>query len=288
MIGDMQDREISKLNNKILSDAEILIKKGPLLYPATRPIHKTLEFSSSIFIPGVTGNSKGVIDLLNEIGIKKENGSYKSLIELNQEEMSKLITAIILRTKKESEEIIGNIYLVKLFNRLEDSRELSAMINACSRLGNSDIALGLCLENTKARKKAEEIYADYKQHLVSALNFANNYKKEGKGYVLINAGDKIKDTLIGTVASILSMSKQYKDGTIIIAMSYDKDRIKVSARVAGRNGRNVREILENTIKETGGECGGHALAAGCIIAKDKEKEFINSLLKSLNLEVVKV
>jgi len=226
--------------------------------------------------------------LLREIGIKKENGTYKSLIELNQDELSKLITAILLRTTKSSEEIIGNIYLVKFFNKLEDARELSAMINACSRLGYSSIALSLCLDNKKARKIAETVYADYKQNLVSALNFAEQNKIEGEGYILVNAKDKIRDTIIGTVASILSMSRKYEEGTIIVTMSYDKEKIKVSARVAGRNGRNVREILGNVVEKIGGEYGGHASAAGCLIPKNKEKQFIETLTKTLELKVVKI
>ena len=288
MVGDMLDREISKLNNTIIQDAKVVIKKGLMLYPATRPVHKTLEFSSSFFIPGVTGNSKGVLNLLGEAGIKRENNEYKSLIELNEGELSKLLTAILLRTKCSGAELIGNIYLINFFNRLEDARELSAMINACSRLGNSEIALSLCLGNGKARKRAEEIYAEYKQHLVSALNFVEQNKIEGKGYVLINAKDRIKDTMIGTIASIISMSREYEDGTIIIAMSYDQDKIKISARVAGRNGINVREMLKIVSQPVGGECGGHPRAAGCLISKEKEKEFLENLTKNLEMPIIKI
>ena len=289
IVGDMLDRNLSKLNNKIIEDAELLIKRGLLLYPSTRPLHKALEFSSSMYIPGVTGNPKGVISLLREIGIKKEGKEWKPLIELNDDELSRLLTAIILRTAKQGEELIGNIYLVKSFNKLEDARELSAMINACSRLGYSEIALSLCLGNKKARKKAEDIYAEYKQHLVAALNYAEQNKIEGKGYIIINAGDRIKDTIIGTTASILSMSRQYKPGTIIIAMSYDNEKIKVSARVAGREeGRNVRELLNDSLGSIGGECGGHAKAAGCLLPRNKEDEFIRNVTKNLELEVVKV
>ena len=54
------------------------------------------------------------------------------------------------------------------------------------------------------RKKAEKIYANYKQHLISGLNFVSNSKKiEGDNYVIINAKSNIKDTIIGTIASIL-------------------------------------------------------------------------------------
>lgn len=287
MVGDMLDRELSKLNNKIIENADVVIKKGLMLYPATRPIHKTLEFSS-FYIPGVTGNSKGVLSMLREAGIEKENGEFKSIIELSEEELSKLLTAILLRTKLEGERIVGNIYLVKIFNKLEDARELSAMINACSRLGYSNIALSFCLNNKKAIKEAETIYAEYKQHLVSALNYAEQNKMEGNGYVILNAKDRIKDTLIGTVASIMSMSKNYEPGTIIVTMAYDKDKVKISARLSGRNGRNVREVLQNVLSEVGGDCGGHPFAAGCLIAKEKEIPFMEQLIKNLELEVVKV
>lgn len=308
MVGDMLDKEISKLNNSIIKDADVTIKKGLLFYPSTRPIHKTLEFSSSIFIPGVTGSSRGAIDLLKEAGIERVNGEYKSLVELTDEENSKLITAILLKRMglqnfseenlarkseffgKDNSDIIGNIYLVKMFNKLEDTREMSAMLNACSRLGFSEIALMLCLGNREARKKAESIYAAYKQHIISALNFVSGMKEkiEGKNYVIINAKDKVKDTIIGTIASILSVSSMHEPGTVIIAMAYCEDKIKVSARIAGRNGRNVREILEQVTSKIGGETGGHHLAAGCLISRENEEIFMDYLKKVLEIETIKI
>ncbi len=291
MVGDMLGKNIGKIGNSILNDAELIIKKGLLFYPATRPLNKALEYSSSIFIPGVTGSSFGAISLLREVGIEKKEGKYKSLIELNEDEMSKLITAILLRKKLEkTEELIGNIFLVKFFNRLEDARELSAMINACSRLDKSHIAFSLCMGNKTARKRAEKIYANYKQHLISGLNFVSNSKKiEGQDYVIINAENKIKDTIIGTIASILSMSSMYKEGTTIITMAHNENKIKISARVAGREkNKNIRKILDSVVDEIGGESGGHALAAGCLISKEKEKEFIEILKKKLEIELVKI
>jgi len=288
MVGDMLGREIGKLNNDILKDAEIKVKKGLLIYPATRPIHKTLEFSSGFYIPGVTGNSRGVFELLNDAGIKKENGAFKSIIDLNDEEMTRLITAVLLR-KQDTVDLVGNIYLVKIFNKLEDARELSAMINACSRLGNSETALALCLNNKDAREKAEGIYAKYKQHIIQALKYVEENKIEGKGYVIINAKNIIKDTIIGTISSIIASSHLYSNGTVIVGLAYDNDKIKVSARVCGREGRNVREMLESATKEIPeAECGGHPMAAGCLINKAVEQEFINKVVKALEIEVIKV
>jgi len=82
MIGDTLEKEIDKLNHDILTDTEIKRKRGLLIYPSTRPINRTLEFSSYPYIPGVTGNIKGVLELLREAGLKPESGKYKSLIDL--------------------------------------------------------------------------------------------------------------------------------------------------------------------------------------------------------------
>jgi RecJ-like exonuclease len=291
MIGDMLERDMSKLNSEITRDAEAVIKKGVLLYPSTRPLNRVLEFSSDPFIPGVTGNTTGVFQILREAKIEKINGKYKTLIELDEEEMARLSTAIILRRVRDNHhgEIIGNIFLVKMFNKLEDAREISAKINAASRQGNPYLAILFCLEEQSSVKKIEESYAKYKQLIVSGLNTMNEIEKvEGRGYIILNAREKIRDTIIGTITSILSMSSLYEEGSIIIGMAYDKEKIKASVRLAGRNGRNVRELMEQVIAKTGGEFGGHYSAAGSLINREKEKDFIEELKRNLEVQVVKL
>ena len=105
---------------------------------------------------------------------------------------------------------------------------------------------------------------------------------------ILNAEDKIKDTMIGTISSIISNSNLYEEGTVIISMAYYDDKIKVSARNIGKVGRNVREILQNVVAEIGGEVGGHEFAAGCNIFKKNEKRFVELVRKEFELEVIKV
>jgi len=291
MVGDMLEKNLSKTYDEIIKDSETTVRKGLLLYPSTRPLDRVLEYSSKPYLPEVMGSYKGVIDLLRDAGLKREDGKYKAIYELTEEEMSNLITAIMLRgiDKKEASEMIGNLYLVKFFNKLEDARELSAQINACSRMDHPEISLGLCLGNLKSKKEGEKIYRDYKQHIVSALKYVSESEKIlGKKYTIINAKDNIKDTIIGTIASIISHSPAYSEGTIIIALAYNKDKIKVSARITGRKGRNVREILSQVVIPLGGEVGGHPAAAGCLISKEKEKAFIQELRKVLDIDLVTV
>ncbi len=288
MIGDTLEKEINFLSNTILKDGDIQKKRGLIIYPSTRPLNRVLEFCSNPYIPDVTGNTEGVFSLLKEAGLSPVNGKYKTLLELEETEMTKLITSVLLKNPKhKTDEIVGDIFLIKLFNKIEDAREISAMINACSRLKETDTAIQLCMEIPKVKKKAEAIYVKYKQHIISALKTSSEIEKiPGEGFVIINAKERIKDTLIGTITSILSRSNLYKHGTVIISMAYYDEFIKISARGVGKSGRNVREILNKVISITGGEVGGHENAAGGIIKKEKENEFINLLKKNLEIEVV--
>ncbi|MBS3065746.1 DHH family phosphoesterase [Candidatus Pacearchaeota archaeon] len=291
MVGDMLEKNLTKDYDAILKDADAIIRKGLLLYPSTRPLDKALEYSSGMYIPEVTGSYKGVMDILREANIHKIENRFKALYELTEEEMSRLITAVMLRIigRKDSSELIGNLYLVKFFNKLEDAREFSALINSCSRMDRPEIALGFCLGNKKCIEEAEKIYIQYKQHLISALKYVSESEKiSGKNYTIINGKDRIKDTIIGTVASIISHSPVYANGTIIIALAYNQDKIKVSARIVGREGRNVREVLNQVVVPLGGEVGGHPKAAGCLISKENESKFIYELRKVLDIESIKV
>lgn len=295
MIGDRHESNLSKINQQIVKDAHNLeIKKGLVIYPATRPLGRVLEWSTSPYIPGVTGNGPGAMELLRETEIRYD----KSLFDLSDDEMSKLITAVTIRRTRhnKAEDILGNLYILKFFNTKEDVREISTLINACSRLGHSDIAISYCLENEKAKRQALDIYTKYKQELFSGLKVAEKMDKiKGRGFVILNAKDRIKDAIIGTICSMLSSSSIYTEGTVLIGMAYNEDKIKISARIVGHEGRNLKEILEKTVitfknknPESMAEVGGHNFAAGCLIEKEKESSFVETLKKELEVEIVKI
>ena len=288
MIGDMADRTMSRVNNKILKDSQCIVKKGLLLFSSTRPIHKALEFSSGIYIPGVTGNAPGVMSILREAGIKiHDEKNYRTLQDLTNEEMVRLVTSIALIA--DNDRLIGNVYLLKLFNQLEDARELSTLINACGRLDEAHIALAFCLGFSKAKASAESVYCKYKHFLIEALNWANLNKIDKGDYILINAKSSIKDSMIGTIASILSSSFIYPEGKIIVGSAMrDDGRIKVSMRVCGNSEIDLSKKVENACRIVGGEFGGHKRAAGALIEQDKEAEFMRLIEKEIESPKIKV
>ena len=301
MIGDLVDKQISKLNRSILEDAKasgLVTKRGLIVFSATRPIHKSLELNSSIYIPTVTGSQNGAMAFLRELDIKIASDSgYRTLLDLSEEETSRLLTGIVLARMEstKSQEIIGNIYLIKFNGYLLDARELSTMINACGRLGYSSLALAFLLGSKKAKEKIEFVYSKYKHLLIDALNYAHIAEKvQGRNYVLINAKNRIRDTMIGTVTSMLASSFIYPSGKILIGMAYRKDKkIKVSARLAGHSEDgsevNLTKMLSQVLQDL--ECyevGGHTRAAGCLISQKDEGVFIDNVQKALEVEEIKM
>lgn len=293
MLGDLFDKNISKLANMVLKDAEnIEIKKTISIVSPTKPLNKALEYSS-IFIPGVTGSSEGAFNLIKETGIKMEN--KKTLLDLTEEEVSKLITSIVMKrlgNQINAESIIGNVYLIKFFNKKEDAKEISTLINACSRLGYPEIALLFCLGNKEARIMAEDLYLKYKKEIIYGLNVINTTEKIKKdGYVIFNAKNKIRDTMIGTLMSILSHSSIYPENTILIGMAHSKDAIKVSGRICGnytKSNLDLKKILDPISSICNGELGGHERAAGCIVSFENEAKFIEKIQQILDTESIKI
>lgn len=288
MIGDRHEKNISRTYQEIINEAEGLeIKKSLLIYSATRPLRRSLFYSTSCYIPGVTGSTEGVKEILRENNISPE----RTLHELSEEEVSKLVTSVMVRRagQRSDDEIIGNVYLLKFFNRREDVRELSVLINSCSRLGHHSTAIAFCLENLSAKKEAEDIYIQYKQELISGLKVVEKIDKQrGNGFVILNAKESIKDALIGTICSMISSSPDYDEGTILVGMAYNQDKIKISARIAGRSGKNLKEVMEHSVINLNAEVGGHEQAAGCLIRREDEEQFVQQLTKHLQIDVLKI
>ncbi|TKJ17107.1 hypothetical protein CEE44_01055 [Candidatus Woesearchaeota archaeon B3_Woes] len=306
-IGDIQeDKGFQKLNNDILQmaidEGHITVKKGLRVFGMqTKPLHKTLEYCSDPFIPGVSGSESGAIQFLQQIGINpKDKKGWKKMIHLNDEEIKKLIGAVIMRRVDEDnpEDVIGNIYVLnneKEESSLRDAKEFATLLNSCGRLNKASIGIGVCLNDKTAKKKALANAENYKREIVKGMRWYND-NRESKdiitenGFIIINAKENILVSMAGTVASILSKSNELKKGTFIMSLARNivEDTSKVSLRIAGNNNNvNLKEVIETITKNIeNAESGGHAAAAGAIIPTSKERDVIEEAKRVLKLNSI--
>ena len=303
-VGDVQENNgFERVNSEILEDAKkagtIKVVTGLRVFGAnTRPLHKLLERSYDYPIPGVTGNESASIMFLQELGInpRKEDG-WKKLIDLGEDELQKLSTAIILKRldEEEPEAILGPVYILcreQKGSPLREVREFATLLNACGRLGKSSVGIGACLGNEETKKKAIRTMESYKREISGSLKWYRETKEgisRGRGYIIINAEDRIRPTIIGTLASIVSHSKDVKEGTFILSMAQmNGGKTKVSLRCAGKakQGLNLRELATRMADSVEGQAGGHNNAAGALIDTSREAEFAEKAARVLEMESI--
>lgn len=302
-IGDIQEKNgFEKLNEDILKKAiknnKISTKKTLKFFGRnTRPIHKVLEYSSEPKIPNVSGSESGAIQFLHEIGIKPKNkNKWRTISDLDEEEVKKLITGIVIRRNGEikPQDVIGFCYNFLEHDKnspMGDAREFATLLNACGRMNRASLGIGACLNQKEDKRKALNTLAEYKKEIVGAIEWFKKKcdKKDckeiikGKDYIIINAGTQVRATVIGTLASIVSKSNLIPDNNYIISMARNDDnKTKISMRIKSDNEEiDLRDIVKSIIEKSGGEAGGHMRAAGAIISTKDEDTFIKEAISIL-------
>lgn len=296
-IGDLQEQNgFLRLNEEVLKTAvekgKIKVMKGLRIFGVqTKPLHKALEYCTDPYIPGVTGSESGAIQFLCQLGIEPKNGSdWKKMVHLEEEDMKKLVTGIIMKRLNEAnpDDVLGNVYILPHEEKespTRDAKEFATLLNACGRLGRASFGIGACLGDKKTKQQAIRTLADYKREIVNVLKWYDENKFSddvfwGNGFVIINAKGNVMPTMIGTLASILSKSNIMSNNAFILSMAQAIDgSTKVSLRTTNNaNGAlDLMSILKEIIEGIGNaESGGHQNAAGAVIPTDKEDTFIEA------------
>ncbi|MFB6193062.1 MAG: DHHA1 domain-containing protein [Candidatus Nanohaloarchaea archaeon] len=285
--GDVQKQEGEFLGlNKDLAEEAlennfIEKRKGLDLYGrTTKPLQKSLMYTTDPHLEGVSNNESGAIQLVKSAGIEvRENGDFRTLADLSGEEEKALINAMIRRGFP-VQELLNDIYTLDNGYEID---EFSTIINACGRLGEPRKGIKILLENDL--RLAEEISTKYGRKISSSLRYVEK-NKENDDVVyentigVIDGGSNIDDDFIGTVTTITMSNGVFSSPVVMGVAESDKDKMKVSSRAskeAVESGLNLGETVEEICQEVDGEGGGHNVAAGAMIPEDQKEHFIERL-----------
>jgi len=294
-IGDRREEGIKVgAIGEILEEAKALgfvnVSKDLKFLGSNKPLFKVIAYSFDPLIPSIYGNEAAAMQFLQDLGISIKIGEeWKTLKDLTNEEKARIADGIIKEKNGliDFSEIFGEVFtLSKKPEFLSDSREFSVLINACSRMGESDLAVRLCLGDYSVYYKVMEKMEEYRKQIAKSISLIEQGKiVEKENGIFIIGGKDIPDSLIGTITSIILSSK--KPSKPVFGLAYDSsiNMIKVSARKLNVENINLRDILVNVSRELEGEAGGHRDAAGAYIPVGKENEFIervNRLIGEVN------
>ncbi|MBN1386670.1 DHH family phosphoesterase [Candidatus Woesearchaeota archaeon] len=307
-IGDLQEHNgFDHLNDIILKDAlkagNISVFRGLRLFGVqTKPLYKVLANSMDPFIPGVTGSETDAIGFLRGLGIDPKKGSaWKKLVNLDRKEMKRLIGGIIMKRMSEDnpEDILGTIYVLPKEEKespTRDAREFATLLNSCGRLGKASLGIGTCLGDRKYLNKAIANMNSYRRELIVAMKWFEAQRKnksglvvEGDGFVIVNAQDNVMPTIVGTLASMIAKSGFSRD-TLVVAMAQQVDgNTKISMRrsfSSEKRDYDLKDLLDRSMRNLGGQSGGHMSAAGALIPSSKEQQFIRQVRSVLKEELM--
>ncbi|AMK15590.1 single-stranded-DNA-specific exonuclease RecJ [Methanobrevibacter olleyae] len=307
-IGDMQNSKTGKLeglNNAILKDAKeeglVSSKTDLSLYgKQTRPLFAALSYFSDVKLP-ITNNQNETIALIKKLKIplRNTNDEATTLSDLNDNQKKLLISELIKMISLEippkysiyvPKLVIADSYeFLKEDNRtfLRDASEFSTAMNACVRNDRSDVALKILGGNrVDALDELEIISKTHRAYL------AKNIQSIGESKSIIEMdnlqyfdGTGIRSNVVGTIAGmILSYGDWRKPIIAFTQISEENEDLKISlrcSRLLAYDGIHFGEIIREVAQSLGGNGGGHNVACGAYIPKDKKDEFLNLMNEKL-------
>ena len=292
-VGDFQDSNESRLlslNREILRDAQahgdLVVDDDLRLFGReTRPLAQYLQFSNDPHIPGISDDPRGCSEFLRRLDIPQKDGSkWRVWNDLSQDEKDRAIDAIIEMVGfANRDRVFGEMYTfpnMPAGTGLRDAKEFATVLNSCGRYDDADTGLSICCGDTDALKTAERNRAEHRRHISSAIAYVkdNHLIRERKFLQYFDAGDSMRETVVGIVAGMLLNTPECNPNLPIIAFVDAEDGVKVSSR-ANRalvdRGLNLSEIMKTASMIVGGAGGGHSVAAGATIPPDQKERFLD-------------
>jgi single-stranded-DNA-specific exonuclease len=303
-VADRQDqgdkRSLIGINSEIVETAKslgMISVELDLMFTGreTRPLHEALAYTSSPYIEGLTWNVESCYEIIKNAGIKmKDNGRWRVLSELSNEEKSVILDAIakfvVTSSKYTATDIKDNLigYTYTLTNedqrsQLRDAREFSIMLNACGRIRKAGVGIGICMGDRNAMlSEGEEIVSKYRTTLrnhISAI-FAEKWRliDDGKS-VFVNGEGLLDEDMLEAVSSLLSGSPTLGSRFLFVRTMTKDGTYKFSSRkcLGCKSDANLGLIMRHCSESAGGIGGGHSAAAGCRISSARLEDFLQNV-----------
>jgi len=298
-LGDLQDkyeqRALGGLNKTVVADAVaagyLKVEKDLMFFGReTRPIYKALAYTTSPFLPDISGEEDKSLAFLVSLGIKpKHRDKWRALRDLSEEEKRQLCSALSdhLISKGYPSDVlslVGAVYTLvheEPWTPLRDAREFSVLLNGTGRMEKAGLGVAICMgDRGSALEQAEAVLQEYRRTITKYLSWLmeepDRIDELERIYVVRGEGF-INEKVIGTLSSILSTSLPKPEKPIIAYAAADEEVVKVSARTLDTltsKGLDLGEIMRVAAEKFEGKGGGHDIAAGAQVPIKKVDAFV--------------
>ena len=276
--GDMQGQNgFIGVNKMIVEDAKesgvLEIHEGlKIVSKSTQPLFKSLAYTFSPPLPGISGDFEGSQEFLEKIGL-----SYGiKFTDLEGEEADVLKDELI----KVNPDIFDNCYTVpKEIPLLRDLEEYAYILDACGKNKKFGLGLGIALgEREKVLDVAVKLQQEYRDQIVKGLEWAKRYVATQLNTIqYLYSEDKVLKSVMGTIASIGLSVDILDNSKPVLGLSRLHKDIKISGRTTRDmvdKGVDLGKALKDCSNNFTGQGGGHDIAAGAMIPLESKDAFL--------------
>ncbi|WP_084270711.1 DHH family phosphoesterase [Methanobrevibacter cuticularis] len=277
--GDMQGQDgFIGVNKVIVEDGKeagsLEIHEDLKIVSKTQePLYKSLAYTFSPSLPGLTGDLEGSIGFLEKAGL-----SYGiKFSDLEDEEKDVLKDELLKLNPK----IFGDVYSIPKENPiLRNLEEYSSILDSCGKNKKTGLGLSIVLgERGEALDVAIKFQTTYREQLIKGMEWI---KREGSTQLesiqYIYSDDKVLKSVMGTISSVgISVGLLVEDKPIL-SMARMHNDVKVSGRTTKnmvKKGVDLGKALHDSSLSFGGQGGGHDIAAGAMIPYKEMDNFLN-------------
>ena len=289
VFGDMQGQNgFTGINKMILDDAiesgAVEIIQGlKIVSKSSEPLYKSLAYTFSPPLPGISGDLEGSQEFLEKINL-----SYGiKFNDIEDEEKDLLKEALI----SINPDIFGDCYILpKETPVLRDLEEYSYILDSCGKNKKQGLGLSIALgERKQALDVALKLRRQYRDQIVKGLEWI---KKDGAEQLnaiqYLYSEDKVLKSVMGTIASIGLSVQILDDKKPVIGLSRLHNDVKISGRTTRemvKKGVNLGLALKDSSNNFNGQGGGHDIAAGAMIPYEFKDNFLHLVDEMIEYQI---
>ncbi|MFQ5711878.1 MAG: DHHA1 domain-containing protein [Candidatus Geothermarchaeales archaeon] len=305
-VGDMQDMgEAEGFNDYFFAKAggkNVVKSVREFTYFRLRyaPIHKAISWTYVPYIPGLSGREDVAVSVLTSANIPlKEGEKWRNVRELKDEEKKRIIEEIIkyaasLGVEVKSQDLLQTIFEFSDEDEvvLSNANEFSHTLSTCGRMDRTDLGLMIAAGvRGEAIPEVRRIIDEKRSMVASQIGRLNEGLTLTERVLLVDGRGVMGDRFTGTFATYYSHSPLYKNRVVIAYCDTSGDKVKLSARAPREfvdRGFNLGKIIAEVASRNGGVGGGHNVAAGATLPREKLADALDGIVKRVSEEMEKV
>jgi single-stranded-DNA-specific exonuclease len=257
VLGDGQ--EFRGPNLEIFNDAianGIIVPDRGILLPG-RDMTERWYMATGPYLDGVSGNEGLIEEVLAAAHDPKVSGNGPRMDIL----LSQVVIASAKGTRAQSIRSVYGDTLHLQREVIEDAHALTAVIDACGKTGNGDIAATLCLRSSHDIDKAWEIARQHRVQVIEALKAARPLA-DTPGIFEVQG-----TALASDIADIMVRDLAHTGPVLVYAQG--TDACHISARCPAGTNAEIGPLMHRLAESCGGNGGGHNHRAGATIPCDR-------------------